>query len=74
MPGLLSETKAILRWIRSELGTGAYVNVMDQYRPAGKVGGGGFSEIDRRVTREEYDRAQGLAMELGLRLDRRIRR
>ncbi len=74
MPGLLSETEAILRWIRSELGAGSYVNVMDQYRPAGKVASGRFGEIDRRVTKQEFNRARDLAVDLGLRLDERRRR
>ncbi len=74
MPGLLSETEATLRWIRHELGAGTYVNIMDQYRPAGKVGRGRFAEIDRTVSSEEYAGARSLAMDLGLRLDERTHR
>lgn len=72
MPGLLDETRAVLEWIAAELGPGTYVNLMDQYRPAGKVGGGRYPEIDRRLGREEYRRAVAMALELGLmRLDQR---
>jgi putative pyruvate formate lyase activating enzyme len=72
MPGLLEETRAVLEWIATELGTGTYVNLMDQYRPAGKVGRGAYKEIDRRLTTGEYAEAVAMAGELGLvRLDRR---
>ncbi len=72
MPGHLDETRHILTWIADELGTDTYVNLMDQYRPAGKVGGGRFEEIDRPLTDGEFHEAKQIAQELGLRnLDRR---
>jgi putative pyruvate formate lyase activating enzyme len=71
MPGMPEETEEILRWIASELGPGSYVNVMAQYRPAGRVLGGEFPELARSISREEYGRALALAEELGLRLDER---
>ncbi len=71
MPGALDDTKAILRWIAEELSPASYVNLMDQYRPAGKVGGGRFSELDRRVSAAEYREARAYAQDLGLRLDER---
>jgi putative pyruvate formate lyase activating enzyme len=72
MPGALDETRAILEWIAREIGPNAYVNLMDQYYPAGKVGGERYTEINRRLTSAEFAAAQALAGELGLRrLDRR---
>jgi len=71
MPGLLEETEACLRWLAEELGPGTYINLMDQYRPAGKVGGGRFEEIDRAVRGSEMAQARRLAVSLGLRLDQR---
>jgi putative pyruvate formate lyase activating enzyme len=72
MPGLLDETEAILRFIAEELGTGVYVNLMAQYYVSGRVGREGeYQEIARRIGREEYQRALGIATELGLRLDAR---
>jgi putative pyruvate formate lyase activating enzyme len=71
MPGLVSETTAILHWVRSELGSDTYVNLMEQYRPAGKVGAARFSELDRPVTSAEFASARSLALDLGLRLDDR---
>ena len=71
MPGLLDETKACLDWLAERLGPGTYVNVMDQYRPAGKVSEGRFEEISRRVTTAEFTEARRYARSLGLRLDER---
>jgi putative pyruvate formate lyase activating enzyme len=77
MPGMLEETKAILRYVAEELGTGTYINLMAQYRPAGLVGSNhrdGYHEIDRQLARDEYECAAEFADELGLRrLDQRSR-
>jgi putative pyruvate formate lyase activating enzyme len=67
MPGGLDETKAILEWIVSELGPQTYVNLMDQYFPAGKVGAAAYPEINRRLTSAEFGEAQRIANDLGLR-------
>jgi putative pyruvate formate lyase activating enzyme len=67
MPGCLDETQAILEWIARELGPDTYVNLMDQYYPAGKVGPDRFAEINRRLTAAEFREAQRMARDLGLR-------
>jgi putative pyruvate formate lyase activating enzyme len=67
MPGCLDETRAILEWIASTLGTDTYVNLMDQYYPAGKVGESAYAELNRKLTCAEFDEAQDIAGELGLR-------
>jgi putative pyruvate formate lyase activating enzyme len=69
MPGLGAETRAILGWLAEALGPDTYVNLMDQYRPAGRVGGGRHPEIDRRPSRAELEEAFRAAGDLGLRLD-----
>jgi putative pyruvate formate lyase activating enzyme len=72
MPGMLEETEAILRWIADELGPDTYVNLMQQYYPAGLVTKGeDYAEIGRRLSNDEYGRALELARSLGLRLDQR---
>jgi putative pyruvate formate lyase activating enzyme len=72
MPGALDETEAILRWIRDELGPTTYVNVMDQYYPAGRVSETLYPELNRRLTRNEFLEARRTAGRLGLeRLDER---
>ena len=67
MPGNLDETRAILEWIATELGPNTYVNLMDQYYPAGKVSAVKYPEINRRLHPEEFREAQHLAREVGLR-------
>jgi putative pyruvate formate lyase activating enzyme len=69
MPGLLEETRECLRWLATELGPGTYVNLMDQYRPAGKVRRSAYAEIDRRISATEWSEACRVARSLDLRLD-----
>jgi len=70
MPGCLDETRAILEWIATTLGSDTYVNLMDQYHPAGKVGESAYPEINRTLTSAEFREAWRIASELGLqRLD-----
>ncbi len=72
MPGLLEESRAILNWIAQELGPDTYVNVMGQYRPAGKVRKETFPELSRPLKAEEWLSALELARQAGLsRLDDR---
>jgi len=72
MPGCLDETRRILTWIAEELGTDTYVNLMDQYYPAGKVSSVRYPEINRRLGGAEFAEALAIGRELGLRLDQRV--
>ncbi len=71
MPGGVEETRAILHWLAETLGPETYVNVMDQYHPAGKVDAGRYAAINRRPTSTEFREALHIAREAGLRLDER---
>ena len=72
MPGLPEETRDILTWISRELGPESYVNVMGQYRPAGKVCSERYAELNHALDRSEYQAALQMAREAGLeRLDGR---
>jgi putative pyruvate formate lyase activating enzyme len=73
MPGLLAETRSVLRWLAAELSPDTCVNLMDQYHPAHKVGTEPqFSAINRRVSGAEFSQALACAQEAGLwRLDAR---
>ncbi|HEX9636465.1 MAG TPA: radical SAM protein [Acidobacteriota bacterium] len=72
MPGGLDETRAILEWVARELGTDTYVNLMDQYHPAGRVDRDHCPEINRRLDCAEFEAALAIARGLGLqRLDTR---
>jgi putative pyruvate formate lyase activating enzyme len=66
MPGGAGESIAILDFIAREISPNSFVNVMDQYHPAGRAGE--FPEISRRVAREEYLRVLRHAESLGLRI------
>jgi len=70
MPGCLDETREILQWIATELGPETYVNLMDQYYPAGKVDRERFPDLCRRLTPREFEEAIRIASDVGLkRLD-----
>jgi putative pyruvate formate lyase activating enzyme len=71
MPGFLTETRQIFGFLAQEIGPGLYVNVMDQYRPAGRVSAQKFIEINRGVTTPEFQEAVRLARQAGFRLDER---
>ena len=72
MPGGLEQTGKVLEWIATELGTDTYVNLMDQYRPAGRVSAQRYREINRALEGDEMAQARAIAGDLGLhRLDRR---
>lgn len=75
MPGALDDTREILRWIAENLGRDTYVNIMDQYHPAGMVNETRYPELNRPITPEEYETALRYARAFGLwRLDYRWRR
>jgi len=72
MPGLLNETREIMRFLAEEISKDTYVNVMDQYRPCGNASS--YPEISRRLIPEEYKLAIKYAKDAGLhRLDPRVR-
>jgi putative pyruvate formate lyase activating enzyme len=74
MPGGVAGTREIMRFLAQEVSLHTYVNIMAQYRPAGKVREGAFDEINRPVTSGEYRKAFRWAEEAGLnRFDERIR-
>lgn len=75
MPGGVAGTEAIMRFVATELSPETYVNLMDQYYPAAKVGPGKYEEINRRVTHGEQAEAFRQARAAGLwRFDQRRRR
>ncbi len=68
MPGLIDESEQIFRWIAETLGPDAYVNVMEQYRPAGKVltRPDRYGDIARPLWPDEFEQALELARRAGL--------
>jgi len=67
MPDDAAGTRAVMRWIADELSPETYVNVMAQYYPAGKVSSSEHAEINRRLTRAEFESALDAARQAGLR-------
>jgi putative pyruvate formate lyase activating enzyme len=73
MPGFLNETRKIMKWVANEISKDTYVNLMDQYYPAGMVlkQPEKYKKIARRITREEFNKAVEIARKFGLhRFDR----
>lgn len=66
MPGSLEETHSILRFVSESTSPDAYINLMDQYRPAARVNDGGFNEINRPITIDERREAKRIARQVGL--------
>jgi putative pyruvate formate lyase activating enzyme len=66
MPGGIAGTSEIMKFLAEEISENTYVNIMEQYSPAGRVNSENFVEIDRRVSRNQYDAALVQAREAGL--------
>lgn len=72
MPDGLAGTREIMHFIATEISKNTYVNIMAQYYPAGKVDDKKYAEINRYITKEEYEEAVEIATSEGLfRLDER---
>jgi putative pyruvate formate lyase activating enzyme len=75
MPESLSDTAEIMQFLSRELSPDTYLNLMDQYYPAGKVSDDKYPEINRRLTSSEFAAALKEAKAAGLwRFDRRALR
>lgn len=76
MPGLLEESKSILRWVAQELGRDTFVNIMPQYFPAGpllatgerrsRLGFVSYEELRSRPPQSDCDDLAAFARSLGL--------
>ncbi len=74
MPGAVEDSKKILDWLYHHLGEDTYLNIMEQYYPAGMVNERRYKELNRRVSRQEYFSVVQYAITLGFwRLDYRWR-
>ncbi|HRR89033.1 MAG TPA: radical SAM protein, partial [Methanoculleus sp.] len=70
LPANLANSEIVMEFIARELSRDSYVNVMAQYRPAGRVLQGRlnreFAVLRRPITAEEYAYALRCARENGL--------
>ncbi len=74
MPGFVEDSYRILEWIAEHLGTDTYINIMDQYYPAGMVSANRYPELNRHISEREYWDVVNYALKLGFwRLDVRWR-
>jgi putative pyruvate formate lyase activating enzyme len=64
LPGHTSESIKILEWIKSNLPDSVYISLMSQYTPCYKTEC--FPEIDRHITRREYEKVVNCLYKLGL--------
>ena len=64
MPLCVSDSKAVLKWFARELPNDAYLSLMSQYTPFGKIKN--FPELSRPVTAREYEAVVQKAFDLGI--------
>ena len=70
LPENLAGSRATLEFLANKVSLNTYINIMDQYRPAYQAFR--HPELNRRITRSEYQDVIDLAKNLGLtRLDQR---
>jgi putative pyruvate formate lyase activating enzyme len=75
MPGCTEDAHQIMRFLAREVSPDTYVNVMEQYYPAGAVGDGQYAELRRRTDAGEVAAVRACASAEGLwRFDERWRR
>ena len=63
LPGDISGTEQILRFVAEELGTGVFISLMSQYHPAHNSRR--YPPLSRKLDPEEYSRAVNTLEELG---------
>ena len=75
MPEGIADTASIAEFLADEISPNTYLNLMDQYYPAARVGQEKFVEINRRLQPREFSEALDQVRAAGLnRLDRRAPR
>lgn len=65
LPNNIENTKEVLKWIKENLGSDTYISIMAQYFPTYKVSENNFSEINRKITKEELEEIEDYIFELG---------
>lgn len=68
MPGCLDDTREIMRFVAEEISRDTFVNIMDQYHPAGlvRMRPQNYPELNRRITHWEFVEAIRYANDAGL--------
>ena len=64
LPGHVEESMRVLDYLHSEYGDGIYISIMSQFTPNGNLEK--FPEINRKVTKYEYDKLVDYADKIGI--------
>lgn len=64
LPGLLADAKQIVKYLYETYGDAIYLSLMSQFTPLPHIEK--YPELNRKVTREEYDAYVDYAIELGV--------
>ncbi|HEX3078348.1 MAG TPA: radical SAM protein [Lachnospiraceae bacterium] len=64
LPGYLKDSKDIIKFLYETFGDSIYISIMNQYTPLASVDK--FPELNRRITRREYDKLVDYALNLGV--------
>lgn len=64
LPNNIGESEKVLKFIAKEISKNSYVNIMSQYYPSWKSED--YEELNRRITKEEFEKVIKKAKELGL--------
>lgn len=64
LPGHVRDSKAVLKYLYETYQDQIYISIMSQYTPMPQMSA--YPELNRRVTRREYNRLLDFAMELGI--------
>lgn len=72
LPGFAKDSKQVIRYLYETYGERIFISIMNQYTPLEKNlvpkqnGVGGYMELNRKVTEEEYDSVVDYAIDLGV--------
>lgn len=64
LPGCVEDSKAVIRYLYETYGNSIYISIMNQFTPMPALAD--YPEIDRKVTKEEYEEVVDYAISLGV--------
>lgn len=64
LPGCSDDSKAVLKFLYETFGDSVFISIMNQYTPLPHLEK--YTELNRRITEEEYDEIVDYAIELGI--------
>ena len=64
LPNNVQNTKAVLKWIKDNVGQDVYISVMAQYFPTNIISDENFPELNRKITKEELNEVEEYIFDL----------